>query len=357
MVYNVIGLMSGSSLDGLDIAYTQLTEIAGKWSFEILNADCIKYDSVLSHQLKNARNLSVPEFLNLHTYFGKFIATEVLRFIDAHQLQHKVHFIASHGHTVWHDPANGTSTQIGDGATIAALTALPVISDLRNIDVALGGQGAPIVPIADQLLLADYDFCLNIGGIANVTINDENPLAFDISPANQLLNYFANKAGKDYDAEGMLARSGNVDSTALSAINGLPFYQQIGPKSLDNAFAQEHVLPALESLSAEDGLATATQHIAMQIVAALSPYHNGASTKKLLITGGGAHNTFLVETLTNELDKVNIAVTVPEANVINYKEAIAMALIGTLRWREEQNVLHSVTGATRSSVGGALWLS
>lgn len=358
MVYNVIGLMSGSSLDGLDIAYVQLTEVSGKWSYELLEAECTSYPSVLAAELKKAHTLTVPAFLRLHTSFGHYLGEQVNHFIKKYSLQHKVHFIASHGHTVWHEPAARTTSQIGDGAAIAGWTLLPVISDLRNMDIALGGQGAPIVPIADKLLFSDYDFCLNIGGIANVTINGENTIAFDICPANQLLNHFALRLEKEYDDKGAMARLGSSNEAVLEKINQVAFYELETPKSLHNGFVTEEVLPHFGTLENEsDALHTSTRHIATQIAKALLPYRNPLQTQRMLVTGGGAFNDFLMETLQEELNKEgSLELILPDEQTIKHKEAMAMALIGTLRWREETNTLHTVTGAQRSSVGGAMWL-
>ena len=359
MVYSVIGLMSGSSLDGLDIAYTRFTEISGKWSFELLEAECVPYPDALAAELGKAHTLGVPAFLRLHTGYGHYLGEQINHFIKKYNLQHKVHFIASHGHTVWHEPAARTTAQIGDGAAIAGWTLLPVISDLRNMDVALGGQGAPIVPIADRMLLSEYDFCLNIGGIANVTINREEPIAFDICPANQLLNHFALRSDKAYDDRGEMARVGSSSPAVLEKINQVAFYNLSSPKSLHNGFVTEEVLPHFEELndSHHDALHTSTRHIAAQIAKALEPYRDPTLEQKMIITGGGAFNDFLVETLKEELYKTGpIEVVIPDEQTIKFKEAIAMALMGTLRWREETNVLQSVTGATTNSVGGAMWL-
>ncbi len=350
--------MSGSSLDGLDIAYTELTEISGKWQYEIMAAECLPYPAVLAAELKRAHSLTVPEFLRLHTSYGHYLGEQVNHFIKRHSLQHKVHFIASHGHTVWHEPAARTTAQIGDGAAIAGWTLLPVISDLRHMDVALGGQGAPIVPIADKMLFSEYDFCLNLGGIANVTVNGPEPLAFDICPANQLLNHFALRLEKEFDDKGAMARLGSNNETVLEKINQVAFYDMRTPKSLHNGFVTEEVLPHFEVLdNMNDALYTSTRHIATQIGRALLPYLNPLQEQTMLVTGGGAFNDFLVELIQEELNRNgNVRVVIPGEATIIHKEAVAMALIGTLRWREEHNVLHSVTGAARSSVGGALWL-
>lgn len=354
MIYNVIGLMSGSSLDGLDIAFVEITDMRNDWSFEIKAAGCIPFEDSLKKQLKHAAQLTVPEYLNLHTAFGKWLGTQVNTFIEQNQLHHKVHFIASHGHTAFHDPQNGTSVQIGDGAGIAAVTGLTAITDLRNMDVALGGQGAPIVPMADRLLFKDYDYCLNLGGIANLTINTEHPIAFDVCPANQLLDFYAQQAGHAYDENGDMARSGTVNAALLEQLNALDYYATTAPKSLANEYAaQLHQLAAKNGLELADILATYVQHIAEQLKHAIAPYRN-EGTQRMLVTGGGAFNTYLTETIQAALDHIELVV--PDKEVVMHKEAVAMALMGVLRWREESNVFASVTGASRNSIGGAVWL-
>ena len=359
MVYKVIGLMSGSSLDGLDIAYVQLQEIRGQWSYEILNADCIPYSEQWYTDLQHAATKNVAGFLKLHTSYGKYLGTKVNEFIARHELGHKVHFIASHGHTVFHEPEHGTTCQVGDGAAVAATTGLPVISDLRAVDVALGGQGAPIVPIGDKLLFGQYDYLLNIGGIANITVPDNGGLlAFDICPANQMLNALAEKEGQAMDADGAMAAQGVLLPDVLDELNTGAYYGKPAPKSLSNEAAQELVFPKLleSEHTVYDLLNTATVHIAQQVAAAVAQHPHTKEQATLLVTGGGAFNAFLILQLQKALAPHNVTVAVPDATVVKYKEALVMALIGTLRWREEVNVMSSVTGASRDSVGGALWL-
>lgn len=358
MEYKVIGLMSGSSLDGLDIVYTFLEETRGQWKFDIQEAECIPYDEHWTAQLKHAQFLDVPDYLRLNTAYGRYIGEQVNSFIEKHNLQHNIHFIASHGHTVFHEPARGTSTQIGDGATIAAVTGLPVISDLRNMDVALGGQGAPIVPIGDKLLFGNFDYWLNIGGIANMTVrNGDALLAFDVCPANQALNALAEREGKAFDYEGELARRGKVLSDIMSQLSTQPYYKQPAPKSLSNEMAKELVFPTLlqSSRDNKDLLRTMVEHICEQVAAAASQYPTGKESS-MLVTGGGALNNFLVEQLKESLAPLNINAVVPYEQVSKFKEALVMALIGALRWREETNVMASVTGAKRDSISGALWM-
>lgn len=350
--------MSGSSLDGLDIAYVQLEEVRGKWSFSILESECVPYDQAWTEKLKHAISLPAPEFLKLHTAYGRYTGEAVATFMLKHDLEHKVHFIASHGHTVFHEPANNTTFQLGDGATIAAVTNLPVISDLRAMDVALGGHGAPIVPIGDRLLFGEYDYLLNIGGIANITVQSAaNSLAFDICPANQVLNALAGRLGKPMDESGDLARKGRVLPDVLTALENAAYYRLPAPKSLSNTAAMEIAQPALSSgFDVNDLLHTVSVHIATRVAAAISTYPPSKESPTMLITGGGAFNTLLVEEITRQTQHLGLTITVPDAAVVSNKEALIMALIGALRWREEANVLSSVTGANRDSVAGAIWL-
>ncbi len=351
--------MSGSSLDGLDVAYVQLDEVRGQWSYELLQAECMPYSDEWVNDLRRAPGLPVSEFLKLNTRYGRYLGERVNEFIAKHDLEHKVHFVASHGHTVFHEPEHNTTSQIGEGATIAAVVGLPVISDLRNMDVALGGQGAPIVPIGDKLLFGQYDYLLNIGGIANITVRkDEQMLAFDVCPANQILNILAGRNGKDMDEGGAMAARGELLPGLLDELNSVSYYHLLAPKSLSNEMAQGMIFPLmLESpYETNDLLRTMCLHIAEQVGNAVKQYPHGKEQATLLATGGGAFNTFLIEQLRKELEAYNVTVEVPDTNVVKYKEALVMALIGTLRWREDVNVMSSVTGAKRDSVGGALWL-
>lgn len=360
MVYKVIGLMSGSSLDGLDIAHVQLEEVRGDWGYQLLHATCIHYSKEWIEKLVHARNVSVGELLKLHTEYGRYIGEKVNQFIDLHGLQHQVHYIASHGHTIFHEPGNHTTFQLGDGASIAAVTGLPVISDLRNMDVALGGQGAPIVPIGDKLLFSEYDYLLNIGGIANITVHHASSiLAFDVCLANQALNILAEREGKIMDEGGAIAATGRLLPDVLDELNQGSYYRQPAPKSLSNETAKDMVFPKLleSNHTNEDLLHTMVAHIAHQVAEAVKHYPHGKEKANLLVTGGGAFNNYLVSRIEKALEPLHVSVFVPRPDVIKYKEAVIMALIGTLRWREEVNVMSSVTGAVRDSCGGALWIA
>lgn len=355
MIYRAIGIMSGSSLDGLDIAFTEFTETGGKWSFEVLAAACTEYSEEWSERLRTATTCNALDYQLLHAEYGHYIGTRVNEFIGQHQLQHKVQLLASHGHTSFHLPHRKMTAQLGDGAAIAATTQLNVVSDLRAMDVALGGQGAPIVPVGEKLLFAQYPYLLNIGGIANLSINNKGQFtAGDICAANRVLNMLSAQNGLPYDDGGKLARSGEVEHALLNQLNQLDYYHEPWPKSLANSFGLEIVLPliAAAGLSTNDALATYSEHIALQVTKTLQ----GASAGKMLVTGGGAFNTYLIERLEHLLADQQIVPVIPDKNLVEFKEAIIMGLLGVLRWREEVTSIPAVTGAIRASVGGALWL-
>jgi anhydro-N-acetylmuramic acid kinase len=358
MVYKAIGIMSGSSLDGLDIACVNLQETGGKWNYEIVAAQCFSYTDDWKKQLAHATQLSALDYQLLHTAYGHYIGEQVNGFIEANGLQRQIHLIASHGHTSFHLPLQKMTAQLGDGAAIAAITCLPVVSDLRSLDIAHGGQGAPLVPIGEKLLFGEYDYFLNIGGIANITAkNAAGYIAFDVCPANKVLNMLAEEKHVAFDAEGKIAALGTIDHTLLDELNGLAYYQQSFPKSLANSFGTEVVHSIIKRSGAgiEDALRTYVEHISIQVSKALETI-GAVKHAKLLITGGGAFNLLLLERLNVLLEKRSIIIVVPDDKLIEYKEALVMALIGVLRWREEPNVLSSVTGATQNSISGALWL-
>lgn len=357
MTYKAVGLMSGSSLDGLDIAFVEFVHNAGNWSFEIIAADCYEYSPEWKAKLGNATSLTALDYQLLHAEYGHYLGKEVLRFIEENNLHYKVGLIASHGHTTFHVPPKMTA-QLGDGAAIAAETGLPVVSDLRALDLAFGGQGAPIVPIGEKWLLKDYDYYLNLGGIANLSFRNENDyFAFDVCPANRVLNMIIAKEGKEYDAGGQMASNGKVNEALLQKLNDLSYYQLPFPKSLANNFGTDEVYPIVSSfdLSTADALHTYVEHIVQQIIASFNSKLK-TQNSKLLITGGGAFNNFLIQRLSQELQSSNIEVVIPDSKLVQYKEAVIMAFMGVLRWRQEYNVLSSVTGAQRDSIGGALWI-
>ena len=354
--------MSGSSLDGLDIVFVELEEKGGKWAHKILEADCLPYNKEWYGKLCNAPSLSASEFVKLHADYGHLCGQMINQFMEEKKLDYKVGLIASHGHTVFHVPGSHT-VQIGDGAAIAAKTSLPVVSDLRAMDVALGGQGAPIVPMGEKLLFSEHSFFLNIGGIANISFNGQNSYdAFDVCPANRVLNMIAGHKGLDFDRDGAMASKGRIQEDLLDRLNEMEYYQQPFPKSLANQFGTDTIYPLIKAtaVSDEDRMATYVEHIAIQVAKSVESIYASRkpelSNQKMMITGGGALNRYLVSRIANHLAPLGIGVEVPDLQTVLYKEALIMALLGALRWREEETVLQSVTGASRASVGGALWM-
>lgn len=352
--YKVIGLMSGSSLDGLDIAYCVFEKEDDDWKFSIIHADCISYSKEWTNRLQTARELDGRSLWRLHTDYGHLLSDLVNSFITKYKLAGSVDLIASHGHTVFHFPDEHFTTQIADGAAMAAKTGIQVACDFRSLDIALGGQGTPIVPIGDLLLFKEYNYLLNLGGIANLSVkNGDKIIAFDICAANQVLNHYAALRGLEYDKDGSLAASGQICGPLLDELDKLGYYQKSHPKSLDNSYSREVIIPLLDSfdISVEDKLHTYCEHIAHQINFHINKA-DAPKQGKLFITGGGAFNSYLI-------DRIGafspLPIEIPADDVVNYKEALVMAFIGLLRWRNEPNVLGSVTGATRDSIGGALY--
>ena len=342
--------MSGTSLDGLDIAYCSFKQEKGKWHFNIKKAVTIKYSSEWLKKLSTAPKLSSIQLLQLHNDFGDYLGTCVNRFIKESKIN-KVDFVSSHGHTIFHQPEKHFTFQLGNGAAIAAKCNLPVISDFRSLDVLLGGQGAPLVPIGDKLLFPEYDFCLNLGGIANISFESKKKrLAFDICPVNIVLNHLASLLNKEYDKDGLIAASGKVDPKLLNSLNALNYYKQAFPKSIGREWVEDDFLPILNksNISVKDKIATVTEHIATQITKVLY-----GKKGKVLVTGGGAFNKHLVQRMGK---KTSLKLIMPGNELVNYKEALVFALLGVLKWRGEVNCLKSVTGARENNSGGSIYL-
>lgn len=302
--------------------------------------------------LAGAINSSDREIKQLDVAYGKWLGGQVREFItDYHP---KVDLIASHGHTIFHEPEKGITLQIGDGREIARATGVVTIADFRSLDVSLGGQGAPLVPIGDELLFSDFTACLNLGGIANISYrSNDQRVAFDVGLANMSLNYLAQKTELPYDANGELAASGQIDYELLNALNGLPYFARPAPKSLGFEWFSSMVKPLLDvDYPISDLLATVVEHEAMQIGIALNKL---ADTKgNVLVTGGGTFNDYLLERIRHFTPSV-LKIVVPPKELIDFKEALIFALMGVLRFRNENNCLSSVTGASRDSSGGVIF--
>jgi len=348
--YNVIGVMSGTSLDGVDLAHIQFRIKDKKWDFTILESETIPYDLTWVQTLKTAVDFSQIELEKLNQEYTSLLASIISDFITRHKIEN-LDAICTHGHTILHQPHNGFTLQIGNLPEIADLVQQTVVCDFRVQDVQLGGQGAPLVPIGDRILFPEYDYCMNLGGFSNVSFEENGTrIAFDISPVNTVLNFYANQFGFDYDDKGQISASGEINEALFNELNNLDFYQQNYPKSLGFEFVKETVLPIIESFEIDitDKMRTFTEHVALQIAQAL-PNKNG----RLLITGGGAYNDFLIERIQFHLPSIQIII--PENKILEFKEAVIFALLGVLKLRGEINVLSSVTGAETDHSSGNIY--
>lgn len=347
MTFHAIGLMSGTSLDGLDLCFAKFTKQNTGWKYEILQAETLPYSDLWENKLRNSINLKAEELFELNSKFGFFLAKKTEEFIEKYSLEN-IDVIASHGHTVFHQPEKKYTVQIGDGKAIKILTRIPVVYDFRSQDVLLGGNGAPLVPIGDELLFSEFDACLNLGGFSNISFKENGKrIAFDICPVNIVLNYFAKYLGKNFDENGEFAKKGKVNSGILEMLNSLKFYQENPPKSLGIEWVNEFIFPKLRTESPENNLATFTEHAAFQI----SEIFKKEGLKKVLFTGGGTYNTYLLERIRHFSET---EIIVPEKKVIDYKEALIFAFMGVLKINNEINVLSSATGSSEDHITGIL---
>lgn len=350
-VYHVIGLMSGTSLDGLDIAFCRFSVDNDGWKYEILEAETKPYTIDWKERLLSLETASAAEFHQLNQEYGYFLGRQVSDFIVKKGL--KPDFVASHGHTIFHQPDKRFTVQAGAGSAIAAACKLPVVCDFRSVDVALGGQGAPLVPLGDRMLFPEYNYCLNLGGFANISYeHNKKRIAFDICPVNIVMNTICENIGKPYDDKGAMARSGMISMYMLHEFNQLPFYRLMPntPKSLGKEWVVENVDPIIAQyeIAENDLLHTFCEHVAIQIARATDV----KQTKKMLVTGGGAYNDYLIERI-QTLSKHELII--PDKKTIEFKEALIFAFLGVLRMRNEVNCLKSVTGARMDNVGGAVY--
>ena len=352
-IWRVIGVMSGTSLDGVDLVFVKFKK--GKaYSFEILKAKTVKYSQIWKNKLKAAFDLSGEKLVKLDAEYAELLSEIINDFIAENRLS-DIDFIASHGHTVFHNPQEAYTLQIGNGAVIAAETGVDVICDFRKQDVALGGQGAPLVPIGDKLLFSAYDFCLNLGGFSNISFDKDGVRrAFDISPVNIVLNHYTRQIGLEYDDRGKLASNGNVVKNLLNELDALDFYHNDEPKSLGYEFVVAEFFPLIDKykLDTRDILCTVTEHAARQIARVLNANIAERELARVLITGGGAFNDYLIERI-RALSRVEIVI--PDRQTIDFKEALIFAFLGVLKNLEEVNCLKSVTGARKNHSSGVVY--
>ncbi len=353
--YRVLGLMSGTSLDGLDMAYVQLWKEGHDWQFELGPAVSLDYTEEWRTRLKESVNLSGLELSLLDREYGRWLGEQSRIFVEEEKLE--MDFLACHGHTVFHQVDKKLTLQIGHGQELACSSRQKVICDFRSKDVVLGGQGAPLVPIGDELLFGAYDYCLNLGGISNVSFRHKGKrMAYDIGLVNMLLNYLTHQIGLAFDEGGKIAASGNLNQALFQELNGLPYFKEDYPKSTGYEWFVDEVVPIVDrysGLSMEDRLCTGVHHITYQIAASIKSHETGKGAR-LWATGGGAKNTFLIKTLRHYLGD-QVEVVIPDVSLIDFKEAIVFALMGVLRERGETNCLSSVTGASSDNSGGVVF--
>ncbi|HOS16777.1 MAG TPA: anhydro-N-acetylmuramic acid kinase [Bacteroidales bacterium] len=350
MGINILGIMSGTSLDGVDLALCRFTENKNAWNYEIIEANTYPYSDGWRKRLEETSLSDAFTFASTHIAYGHLLGSYVKDFLLNHKL--KADYVASHGHTVFHQPDKQISIQIGGGASIAAECRIPTICDFRSMDVALGGQGAPLVPIGDKLLFGTFDACLNIGGFANISFDKHNQrIAFDTSPANIVLNLFALDKGYPFDKGGLIARNGSINQDLLTDLNNLNYYHIEPPKSLGKEWVDNVMLPLLKTYNdtTENYLRTFSEHIAFQNASIIRKYQ----LKNVLITGGGAKNVYLIERI--KAYAPDAGLFLPDENIIDYKEALIFAFLGLLRLKQENNCLNSVTGAQKDNCGGCIY--
>ena len=348
--YFIIGVMSGTSLDGIDLAYIHFS-VENNYNFEILKADTVGYSAEWREKLNLAIDLEENQLQDLNNEYTKYLAGVILSFIAENDIRN-VDAVCSHGHTIKHEPQNAFTLQIGNLPEIAEYLNYKVVCDFRVQDVEFGGQGAPLVPIGDKILFNKYRYCLNLGGFANISEEQNGQmLAYDICAVNTVLNYFTRRIGKEYDDKGRIASEGKLNEKLLQKLSNLSFYNQNPPKSLGIEWVKAEVLPIItsEEMSIADVLHTYVIHVAQQVSNVL----DNQQQSKVLVTGGGAFNDFLVEKFKSYS---NCEFVIPEAKIIDFKEALIFGLLGVLRLEEKINVLSSVTGASKDHSSGKIFL-
>jgi anhydro-N-acetylmuramic acid kinase len=339
--------MSGTSLDGLDLALCDFSKHNQEYSYQIIKTRTFPYPQAFAQKLRDLYDGNALFLCRTEVEFSNFMAQCVNQFLE--NTEKKPHYLASHGHTVFHQPEKGLTKQIGNGAILAVKTGIDTVCDFRTADVAWGGQGAPLVPVGDLLLFPQFDACLNLGGIANISKHCNSiSTAFDISVCNVSLNFLAKQRGVAYDKEGNLAQKGKLNTSLLEKLNEGDYFSLESTKSIGYEMFISYYKPLLDSfsISIEDKMRTVCEHIAMQIV------HNLKGLQTVLVTGGGAKNKFLIELIKMKTDT---KIVIPDEQLIDFKEALIFAFLGYLRVHEERNCLQSVTGATQDSSGGAIY--
>ncbi|MEO8932771.1 MAG: anhydro-N-acetylmuramic acid kinase [Xanthomarina sp.] len=348
--YHIVGVMSGTSLDGVDLIYATFTENGGVWNYKIHASITISYSEKWHAILKHLVSKPLEELKAIDLDYTEYLAKIIKDFIVRNNIEN-IDAICSHGHTALHQPEKGMTYQIGNLQTIYELLKIPVVCNFRVQDVVLGGQGAPLVPIGDKILFSEYDFCLNLGGFANVSTDIKNRrIAYDICPVNIVLNHYVFLLGFDFDDKGGLASTGKIDLELLNSLNGLEFYKKEAPKSLGLEWVKKEVFPLIDSfqLKTETILRTFVEHVAIQISKEL----NKKEQANILVTGGGSYNSFLIRRIK---EKTYNQIFIPENTLVEFKEALVFGFLGVLKLRNEVNCLSSVTGAKHDHSSGIIF--
>ena len=346
-IYNVIGLMSGTSLDGVDMLSCVFDKKEGKWEYKINKCITVEYDKTWRKKLSEAHQYNIEQLTALDFEYGHYLGKLTAAFIQRQHL--RPNLVASHGHTILHNPTAGYTLQIGNGAALASHINCPLVFDFRAQDVAMGGQGAPLVPMGDELLFAKYADCVNLGGIANISLLKNNErIAWDIGVCNMALNYLTQKIGEEYDEGGRLAAKGTLIPNLLQALDKLKYYILNAPKSMGREFFELEIIPLFnqKAYKVEDLLHTWVIHISHQIAETLKGIEG-----TVLFTGGGAFNDFLMSEIKSKIDA---AVYIPNSLMVGFKEALIFAFLGALRMDNEINILASVTGASKNHSSGSI---
>ncbi|MDI3480278.1 MAG: anhydro-N-acetylmuramic acid kinase [Rikenellaceae bacterium] len=346
--YNTIGMMSGTSCDGVDLVLVKYLK-NNNWQFDVLKTQTFAYTQKWKNLLNKAFYLKGEEIVNLNFQYSHYLSDLILNFLST--INTDVDFISIHGHTIWHNPAAGYTYQLGHGGVIASDTSIPVICDFRSQDVGLGGEGAPLVPIGEKHLFTDYNIFLNLGGFSNATIieNGEIISAFDICPVNIILNYLTEKINLSFDNNGEIARTGLMINDLLTSL--LIINDTFNNHSLCREIVEKEFIPLIDKylyqFTISDVLRTFVEYVSITISSKLP------KNAKVLVTGGGAHNKFLIERLTDLYDG---QIILPNKEIIDYKEAIIFAFLGVLRWIGLPNTSTKVTHSAKESCSGAIYL-
>jgi anhydro-N-acetylmuramic acid kinase len=351
---NVLGIMSGTSMDGIDLALCNVQQNEGKWTVEIIQAITVPYNETWRVRLSQLRYQTPELYAKTDVFYGRYLGELARGFQKESGLN--IDLVASHGHTIFHDPHGWLTAQVGDGATLAATSGIPAVTNFRRADVAAGGQGAPLVTVGDELLFSQYDACLNLGGFCNLSVgHGSDRMSFDIAPCNIVLNRLARERGLKFDEDGLIAESGNVIYPLLEKLNQIKFYQRKGPKSLGREWINKefwHIVRDFDDQPVEDRMKTLVMHCAVQIARALEMHSDkDVSELSVLVTGGGAFNKTLIDYIQSETSS---NIVIPDKQLVNYKEAMIFALLGAMRVKNIANVNNKATGASVAVIGGSL---